>query len=335
MGAAISVTAANLTMEALEARALASFAPQPKVFLRYVDDCFCVVQKDAANSLLAHLNSMERAIQFTSEEGADGKLPFLDVLVSRQGQRLRFSVYRKETHTDRYLNFNSVHPASRKTAVVSTLLQRAKRLCSKPEDAAVDTAKVRDDLASCGYPRHFINATERQLTRRGQLDVPPAPMKRAPVPYLPGTSECLARILREYDVQVAHVPAKKMRHELVRVKDRLPKERFPGVVYEIPCADCSGVYIGESGNYKNRLQQYARDVKNKSVRNNALAEHAVVNDHKIDWDNARIVATEKVTASRLHLESLIIQTTSNTVNRNDGNLNPIYARSLQRLFKPT
>lgn len=52
-----------------------------------------------------------------------------------------------------------------------------------------------------------------------------------------------------------------------------------------------------------------------------------MNDHKIDWDNARIVATEKMTASRLHLESIIILTTFNTVNCNDGNLNPIYSVS--------
>ncbi|XP_077516597.1 uncharacterized protein LOC144127356 [Amblyomma americanum] len=44
MGAAISVTAANLTLEAIEDQALASFQPRPKVFLRYIDDCFCIIK---------------------------------------------------------------------------------------------------------------------------------------------------------------------------------------------------------------------------------------------------------------------------------------------------
>ncbi|XP_077528832.1 uncharacterized protein LOC144140884 [Haemaphysalis longicornis] len=140
-GTSVSVTAANLSMEALEQRALASFAPSPKVFLRYIDDCFCIIQKDEVSKFLDHLNSLERAIQFTLEVEVDRKLPFLDVLVSRQGQRLSFSVYRKDTHTGRYLSFGSVHPAAHKQAVVSTLLQRAECLCSRPEDVAVDKKK--------------------------------------------------------------------------------------------------------------------------------------------------------------------------------------------------
>ncbi|XP_077498014.1 uncharacterized protein LOC144108719 [Amblyomma americanum] len=67
IGASVSVTAANLTMEKLEQRALASFVPSPKVFFRYIDDCFCIIQKGVVSKFLAHLNSLERAIQFTIE----------------------------------------------------------------------------------------------------------------------------------------------------------------------------------------------------------------------------------------------------------------------------
>ncbi|KAH9378970.1 hypothetical protein HPB48_019447 [Haemaphysalis longicornis] len=49
MGASISVTTANLTLEALETRALSSFEPRRKVFLRYIDDCFCIISKGLTN----------------------------------------------------------------------------------------------------------------------------------------------------------------------------------------------------------------------------------------------------------------------------------------------
>ncbi|XP_037574329.1 uncharacterized protein LOC119456571 [Dermacentor silvarum] len=79
MGASISVTTANLVMELVEQKALADFAPAPKIFVRYVDDCFCILNKNDAPRLLRVLNSIEAAIQFTAEYECDSSLPFLDV----------------------------------------------------------------------------------------------------------------------------------------------------------------------------------------------------------------------------------------------------------------
>lgn len=340
MGASISVTTANLTMEALEARALESFQPRPKVFLRYVDDCFCVIDKKDIQRFLDCLNSVEPSIKFTVEEEKDGCLPFLDALVKRAPTGLSFSVYRKPTHSGRYLGFESVHPMVHKRSVVRSLVERACRTCSDTSSLQEELEIIESELTRNGYPRHFIRKTAKSLmknkpTETQAMDAEAPRKKRAAVPYIRGVSEALARVFRKHGVQIAHVPASKLKGDLMNVKDPLPRERFPGVVYKIPCADCESVYIGESGNFCRRLKQHKNDVAKGHTVTNALAEHAEKTGHAINWDNARILATEKNVTTRLNLESLIIQTTSNTINRSSGTLNHVYSRTLRHALNTT
>ena len=86
---------------------------QRKLNNRYVDDVISAVSGNKAERLLSHLNSVEPSIQFTLEREKDRHLPFLDLNVSRGVQgNLETSVYRKPTHADKYLAFDSHHPAT-------------------------------------------------------------------------------------------------------------------------------------------------------------------------------------------------------------------------------
>ncbi len=67
------------------------------------------------------------------ESDEDIKLPFLDCLLKRDGM-LTSTVYRKPTHTDRYLHFRSHHPNHVKRGVVRCLYQRARRITNTSEN---------------------------------------------------------------------------------------------------------------------------------------------------------------------------------------------------------
>ncbi|XP_077492345.1 uncharacterized protein LOC144103522 [Amblyomma americanum] len=99
MGASVSVVCANLALESIESAALASFDPPPQFFVRYVDDCFSVINRPDVHRFLAHLNTFQQSIQFTLEEEVDGHIAFLDVIVERSPHSLQTTVYRKPTHT--------------------------------------------------------------------------------------------------------------------------------------------------------------------------------------------------------------------------------------------
>ena len=52
---------------------------------RFVDDTFVILQQSKRDEFLQHINSVDPAIQFTTEEPRqDGSMPFLDTLVTPQ-----------------------------------------------------------------------------------------------------------------------------------------------------------------------------------------------------------------------------------------------------------
>ena len=84
----------------------------------------------------------------------------------------------------------------------------------------------------------------------------------ATIPYIRGTSETIASILRPYNIRVAHKPIFTLRPLLTKVKGKDKPEERPGAVYKIHCSDCQATYIGETGrNLTTRLTEHKRATK--------------------------------------------------------------------------
>jgi hypothetical protein len=103
IGSSPSPVFCNLFMEDLETRAISSFTHKPEVFFRYIDDIFFIWPEFecSISEFHVHLNNQDRNIKFTVELENNGKIPFLDVIVSRGTGRLVTEVYR--IHTNRFI----------------------------------------------------------------------------------------------------------------------------------------------------------------------------------------------------------------------------------------
>jgi len=101
------------------------------------------------------LIGIEDSIKFTMDIETDGMLPFLDTIVKRrQIDKLITSIYRKPTHSDRYLNFDSNHPIEHKQFVVRTLMDRAHSLSSTTKDRLAEIKYIKESLQLNSYPQH-------------------------------------------------------------------------------------------------------------------------------------------------------------------------------------
>ena len=87
---------------------------------------FVVIKKTEVGEFHDHINDIEASIKFIIEHETNTSISFLDVRVARKASGdLMTKIYKKPTHTNRYLHFNSAHFMSQKQGLTKCLLERA------------------------------------------------------------------------------------------------------------------------------------------------------------------------------------------------------------------
>ena len=174
MESPVSAVIANLYIEIFEEQAI-EYAPcNPKIWKCYVDDTFTILHRDRIDSSLQHINSQQPTIHFTMETKSDSKIAFLDATVSwrKLDSRLTTSIYRKPTHTDQYLAYDSHHPKSVKRGMVKCLYDWAKCLVTKPSVISEEKKHLSSVLVSfllCAEDHQGKNSPQERACSRVQI----------------------------------------------------------------------------------------------------------------------------------------------------------------------
>ena len=177
---------------------------------------------------------MDPNIKFTQEEWCDNKSAFLDCLVHRESKGSPTStIYRKPTHTDHYLQFNSHYPLIHKLKVIRTLNYRADMIIS--EVAAIDEEKdhIQKSLNTCGYPNWAFQKPRKPKTYNRaivcslQQQLIP---HRSPYCMLLVPQNGLKKSLKSYGISTSFKPINTLRGKLVHVKDKQAKDKQSNMV---------------------------------------------------------------------------------------------------------
>nr|VZI30354.1 unnamed protein product [Spirometra erinaceieuropaei] len=299
MGSPISGFIAEAVLQRLES--LVFQHHKPEFWTRNEDDTFVVIDRDQLLTFKELLNAVFPDIQFTMEEEENNQLAFLDVLVCRKDcGGLKTKVFRKATNTMQVLNFNSNHPISHKRSCVRTLYRRVETHCSEPEDKIAELQYLRRVFKANGYPRNFVNRCIRKMDERpNRTDTK---VWRA-LPYVKNVSEAVGRLLAPLGVGVAHRPEATIRRQLMKPKDRLPRQETPGVVYRIWCSCGQRIYVGETGRQlRTRMAEHAAAVRRNDA-SSQVAAHSTGSCHTFKFAEAEILARGDNRVSRELLES--------------------------------
>ena len=163
--------------------------------------------------------------QFTKEIGKDGKIPFLDCLVTRDNNKLKTTFCRKPTHTDRLLDQSSYNPTSHKATTIWTLTRQAQLVCDSPDSLQDETDYLNNVFSKNNYKTDFVRRNTHGNTD-SNTQTNSGPVTTATIPYIRGTSETIARILQPYNIRVAHKLITTLRRLLTNVKDKdKPEDR--------------------------------------------------------------------------------------------------------------
>jgi len=244
------------------------------------------------------------------------------------------AIFRKKTHTERYLNFNSHHCPQHLRSVPNTLVRRAFLLCSTKDLLRKELDHIGAVLKANDYPESFMlkavsglppplhgipHFDSRLLPKMWSTPKPkaePSPHKGLIfLPYIHVLSNKLKKFLTSQGYKVIFRSCHSLRNILVHPKDKLEKPDGEGV-YLVPCdgnkkKTCDAHYIGETRrNLSARLSEEKADVaqnRDKSL----IADHAWTQDHNIAWNRAHVILKEANKSKRWFKETLCIKSSPN------------------------
>ncbi|XP_057298092.1 uncharacterized protein LOC130629018 [Hydractinia symbiolongicarpus] len=329
MGGPASSVVTEIYMQAHETTALVTSDRRPKDWRRFVDEVFAIIKRSHLEEFHEHIIGLHRQIKFTVELEHDGSIAFLDTLVKRKNGSISVSVYRKPTHTDQYLNVELRHQKSCKESVISALLNRANSVVSDKQERKIEIRRVRNALIGNGYSHKVITQVENKIKRRCNGDSKETSeefIAAAFLPFVPGTSEILRRVLRQHKIKFLT-----LKSTLSKPKDKINLEEQSNVVYEIPCKDCDAVYIGETKRkFKQRVQEHMRAVRNRDVKKNEIADHSWSRSHQFNWDEKKIIDRESRTTARKIKETINSVERNKHINSISYQLSEIWLPALQK-----
>lgn len=245
-------------------------------------------------SFLQVLKEAHPSLDFTMEMDKDNCLPFLGMLITKEGCALRTEIYRKPTDKGLLLHFRSHVDARYKKALLRTMLDRAFKLSSSWLYFTQEVDRLKEIFRKLQYPMNLFDSTVRALItqQQHQRELQQQQQQEKPQPKEDGnevrfaipfkdqpSSDAVKRQLKDLssqiDIQLQPVfTSRKLGDYFGHKEQKLPIINQQNVVYQYECDLCEAGYVGYTCRHLfQRIDEHASSAvgkHHKKCHNNSL-----------------------------------------------------------------
>ena len=169
MGTKMAPSYSCIMMSQLEERMLDAHPLKPKIFKRFIDDCWFIWPhgEEELNKWLVHLNNFHPTLKFTSEWSYKS-INFLDTTISINKTEgcLNSDLYIKPTDSNSYLNYNSAHPKHCKDSLVYSQLLRIKRIVDDEEKCKLHFENKLNEFRIKNFPEKVLREAHQRASQK-------------------------------------------------------------------------------------------------------------------------------------------------------------------------
>lgn len=292
MGSPLSPLLAEIFMADLERTILELDHAKSRIkfWYRYVDDILiCTDGTDRQmDSFVDLINTLHPKIKFTFEREENNSINFLDLTITKTGDRLSFNIYRKKTFTDVTIPSDSQHPLSHKLAAYNSMVHRAHSIPMSHDNFSKEIRTIKTIAINNGYD---VDLIDKLVKKKQQNLVLAAVFPSSPneaktyrsFSYFGVGSGKIQQILKNNGIHLAYKAPTTVGRILFNNKQKIDKLAKSGV-YRLSCGECEGVYIGQTGrNFSKRRQEHLRSYRLKKD-DSTYATHLLNMRHKPNWN---------------------------------------------------
>ncbi|XP_036320550.1 uncharacterized protein LOC118735060 [Rhagoletis pomonella] len=335
MGNPLSPTIADIIMDDLLDKTLTELKGlhniKIKLIVKYVDDVFAIVRRNDVEIILKTINKYHEKLQFTMETERNLSIPFLDVRIHREKEKILLNWYSKPISSGRIINFLSAQPLKYKINTARNLVTKIPTI-SHQRFRDENVGKIHEILKRNNYPIHMTkNLIEQALMKINKQHNNTSAVANTEtkqfysVTYVPKLTGKLPQTIKKNkpNITLAYKSNCTLSTIFTRTKSPIEPQQQSNIVYKIKCQgkqneERNKIYIGTTKrSLSTRLSEHDADIRKKK-NNTALAQHILTSGHTADLANTKILDRENREKIRYTLESLrIMQKRERTVNKKE------------------